>query len=97
MHSCCSRSADSARGFLCPALITQLIPAKPKVSAKKLVYAHEHERQHGFLVTPKKQQPGKKLPLVVFIHGGGWQEKSTAQSAAPGRRQAPLHMVSRGP
>ncbi|MDK8789641.1 alpha/beta hydrolase family protein [Corynebacterium striatum] len=56
---------------------------KPEVSAKKLVYAHEHERQHGFLVTPKKPQPGKKLPLVVFLHGGGWQEKSTAQSAAP--------------
>ena len=33
-------------------------------------------------MTPKKFPPEKKIPLVVFFHGGGWQEKSTARSAA---------------
>lgn len=62
-----------------------VMPTKPspQVNAQKFVYGHQHPRQHGYLVTPKKLSPAKKIPLVVFFHGGGWQEKSTARSAAP--------------
>lgn len=34
-------------------------------------------------MTHKKLPPAEKIPLVVFFHGGGRQEKSTARSAAP--------------
>lgn len=39
-----------------------VMPTKPspQVNAQKFVYGHQHPRQHGYLVTPKKLSPAKR-------------------------------------
>src|SRR5215470_16577784 len=49
-------------------LASPLIAAEMK-SHKDLAYA-KHERQKVDVYAPKD---GKRLPVVVWIHGGGWQ------------------------
>ena len=57
--SCADNSAGSGEsGMEHSASQAQTAKNKPEVSAK-LVYAHEHERQHGFLVTPRSRSQVK--------------------------------------
>lgn len=43
-------------------------------------YGTESPRQYGDLFLPKVEARKGPLPLVVFIHGGGWLQHSTALS-----------------
>ena len=53
----------------------QALPVPPSVEAKlDLAYAGtENVRQRLDLFLPKNREAGKKLPVLVFIHGGAWQ------------------------
>lgn len=54
----------------------QRLPDGVKV-ARELPYAPGgHERHKLDLYTPANTAPGAKLPLVVWVHGGGWQNGS---------------------
>ncbi len=48
---------------------------------KDLNYAGDNNPRHNLdLAIPKDREAGKKLPILVFIHGGGWQNGSKEQS-----------------
>ncbi len=53
----------------------QAPPIPPSVEAKlNLAYAAtENPRQRLDLFLPKNRESGKKLPVLVFVHGGAWQ------------------------
>ena len=46
----------------------------------RIEYGTESPRQYGDLFLPKVEARKGSLPLVVFIHGGGWLQHSTALS-----------------
>jgi acetyl esterase/lipase len=52
----------------------QALPIPPEVEAKlDLAYAGtENRRQQLDLFLPKDREAGKKLPVLVFVHGGAW-------------------------
>lgn len=56
-------------------------PVPPSVEGKlDLPYAAtENPRQRLDLFLPKNREAGKKLPVLVFIHGGAWQAGDKAQ------------------
>nr|WP_162933299.1 alpha/beta hydrolase [Corynebacterium lactis] len=49
-------------------------------NAHRIEYGTESPRQYGDLFLPKAEDRKHPLPLVVFIHGGGWLQHSTALS-----------------
>lgn len=71
--------------------ITQ-VAQPPEDGVMRYHYANEHERQYGDLFLPTDKKHDGPVPLVVFIHGGGWMEKSDARSTNPFSRD----LASRG-
>lgn len=66
---------SGAKPKLPPAQL-QRIPDGVKV-VRELPYAPGgHERHKLDIYTPENATPGAKLPLVVWVHGGGWQNGS---------------------
>ena len=51
-----------------------VLPVPPGVEAKLDVSyaATDNPRQRLDLFLPEKREPGKKLPVLVFVHGGAW-------------------------
>lgn len=64
----------------CPVLSAQrpggrpMLPVPPGVGAKlDIAYAaNDNPRQRLDLFLPEKRDPAKKLPVLVFVHGGAW-------------------------
>ncbi len=71
----------------------QAPPVPPSVEAKlDLAYAGtDNVRQRLDLFLPKNRETGRKLPVLVFIHGGAWQ----AGSKEDGRGQV-MRFVAEG-
>jgi acetyl esterase/lipase len=74
-------------GFLTPALAAQQAkdpaPPRPVPTVAKLAYG-PHERQVLDFWQAKSEQP---TPLVLYIHGGGWQGGDKSSVGGPALRQ----------
>lgn len=65
------------------------------IPGTKLVYGQDDtSRQYGNFFEAQNVSGDQKVPLVVFIHGGGWTEKSTADSANTNAQDLVNHGVS---
>lgn len=61
----------------------------------KLVYGKDDtDRQYGNFFEAQNVSGDTPVPLVVFIHGGGWTEKSTADSANSNAQDLASHGVA---
>lgn len=68
--------------------------AAPTNGPVEMRYGSADDRQHGTLFLPSSVAHDKPLPVVVFVHGGGWMQKSTAEQAAPFAQDLANHGVA---
>lgn len=61
---------------------TPLEPPKGMIAARDLNYAGNHNWRQTLDVFVPVKQPDKPLPLIVFIHGGGWEGGSKNSGGA---------------
>lgn len=61
---------------------TACAPAEKGDGSLRVKYGTDSPRQYGDVYLPPKEKIKGYLPLIVFIHGGGWLQKSTNTSTA---------------
>src|SRR5262245_32904620 len=68
-------------GRLAPMLADELVKANISLQRDVPYAGTDNRRQRLDIYLPKKPK-SKKLPVVVFIHGGGWQAGDKLNGAA---------------
>lgn len=72
-------------------VITSARSTAADMDFQRIHYAAESPRQFGDLYVPADVDPALPLPLVVMIHGGGWQESSTVEGGEAMSRDLRAH------
>ncbi len=63
-----------------------MLPGDDKVQVvRDISYQHGDQRRGIDFYLPRNRKAGARLPLVIFVHGGGWVMCSRRMSAAVGR------------